>query len=324
MRATGRDYGGTLAMTSQQSLITDDTLRELWRAYGLGTITHITKPTIGSNSNLCFFVNDTFVAKFNIGNEGCPKFRCDQYAYTQLARQQLPVPDVLVHDETHLLTPYDVFIVTRLPGQSIVTSWRLLPEAKLNKLIYTAGQHLARVHSCTFPTFGRLREPKYASWAAFVRELVEVYLVPARRLNLLSTGMGECLERLLDCALEDLADIDRGSLVHRDFHYGNILHNDGRVSGLIDFEWALSGDPAYDFTYTHVRERDIPDSEALFSEGYQSVRAFDSLHDRRLFWYRLFLTLIDLVMHATAGSRQNVDDALESLRDLLHQAEQFE
>jgi Ser/Thr protein kinase RdoA (MazF antagonist) len=309
-------------MTSQQPLITDDTFRELWRAYGLGTIKQITKLT-SSKRNLCFFVNDTFVVKFNTKDDGSPKFRCDQYAYTHLARQQLPVPDILVLDETHLLTPYDVFIVTRLPGQSLVTSWRLLPEAQLNKLIYAAGQHLARVHSCTFPTFGRLREPKYASWAAFVREMVEIYLVPARQLNLLSPEMDERLERSLDRAMKDLADIDRGALVHRDFHYGNVLHNDGRISGLIDFEWALSGDPAYDFMLSHVRERDIPNSEAMFSEGYQSVRPFDRMHDRKLFWYRLFLTLIDVVMYANAGDRQTFDDAYESLRDLLHKAEQY-
>lgn len=323
MRATNHDYGGRLTMNPQQSLITDDTLRELWRAYGLGTITHITKPTSG-NRNLCFFVNDTFVARFNTRDEGSPKFRGEQYAYTHLTRQQLPVPDVLVLDETHRLTPYDVFIVTRLPGQALVTSWRHLPEAQLHKLIYTAGQHLARVHSCTFPTFGRLRDPRYASWAAFVRELVETYLVPARQLNLLSPEMDGRLECSLDRAMKDLADINCGSLVHRDFHYGNVLHNDGRISGLIDFEWALSGDPAYDFTLSHVRERNIPNSEALFSEGYQSVRAFDCMHERRLFWYRLFLTLIDVVMYANAGARQIFDDTLESLRDLLHRAEQYE
>ena len=43
-----------------------------------------------------------------------------------------------------------------------------------------------------------------------------------------------------------LAQVRSGALAHCDFHYENILQDGGRLSGLLDFEWAISGDPAYD------------------------------------------------------------------------------
>ncbi len=71
----------------------------------------------------------------------------------------------------------------------------------------------------------------------------------------------------------------QGVLIHSDYHYENILQRAGRLTGILDFEWALSGDPAYDFMNADVRERQIPGSEAAFRIGYHSLRSFDAEHE---------------------------------------------
>jgi hypothetical protein len=44
--------------------VTEDTIRAIWSAHQLGPVTHITKP-LGCVRNLCFFVNDSLVVRFN-------------------------------------------------------------------------------------------------------------------------------------------------------------------------------------------------------------------------------------------------------------------
>ena len=112
------------------------------------------------------------------------------------------------------------------------------------------------------------------------------------------------------------------ALVHCDFHYENILHVDGKLSGLLDFEWALAGDPAYDFMIGDVRERMVPSSEATLAAGYQSMRSFRPNHRQCVHWYRLFLQLEEAVTYQRTGDSQSAATALQRLRRLIDTAEQ--
>jgi aminoglycoside phosphotransferase (APT) family kinase protein len=110
--------------------------------------------------------------------------------------------------------------------------------------------------------------------------------------------------------------------VHCDFHYENILHIDGCLSGLLDFEWALAGDPTYDFMVSDVREGMVPDSEAALIAGYKSVRALGPNHQRHVHWYQLFLQLEEAVTYQRTGNTQSVRTALQRLRQLIDTVDQ--
>jgi aminoglycoside phosphotransferase (APT) family kinase protein len=42
-------------------------------------------------------------------------------------------------------------------------------------------------------------------------------------------------------------------IIHGDFHFGNVLHEKGTVTGILDFEWARGGDPEYDWRLIDTR-----------------------------------------------------------------------
>jgi Ser/Thr protein kinase RdoA (MazF antagonist) len=102
--------------------VTEDTIRAIWSAHRLGSVTHITR-LLGGVRNLCFYVNDSLVVRFNTQDRGSAKFQSERMAYDLLARQSLPVPQVLVLDDSHTITPYDLIITTRLPGQTLASNW---------------------------------------------------------------------------------------------------------------------------------------------------------------------------------------------------------
>jgi aminoglycoside phosphotransferase (APT) family kinase protein len=79
-------------------------------------------------------------------------------------------------------------------------------------------------------------------------------------------------------------------LVHFDLWDGNILLDDGRLSGIIDAERAFWGDPVAEFVSLTL----LHDLDAPLLEGYGRAR-FDAPARRRLTLYRVYLGLIMLV-----------------------------
>ncbi|MCU0515050.1 MAG: phosphotransferase, partial [Anaerolineae bacterium] len=84
-------------------------------------------------------------------------------------------------------------------------------------------------------------------------------------------------------------------LVHGDYNFENVLHEGGELTGILDFEWAKAGDPAWDFKLHEQWEDDCPGCRAPLYAGYASVRPPDETHFVRAAWYRLLMHLDDRV-----------------------------
>ena len=136
-------------------------------------------------------------------------------------------------------------------------------------------------------------------------------------MHLFDAALCAAIEHSLDRAMSDLACVTQPALIHCDFHYENVLHVDRRLSGLLDFEWALAGDPAYDFSIAHVRERMLPGSEATLIAGYQSVRPFDPGHERRLRCYEMIRQLERVVARQRLGDSTSAGILVKRLRQFV-------
>lgn len=303
--------------------ISPQAIRALWARLGLGPARAIV-PAAGGSRNACYFVDDELVVRFNTLDAHFRKFANERAAYDLLAGSGLPVPAVLALDESRAVVPYDFIVLTRLPGANLAESWRALAPEQLRGLEREAGACLARLHCHSFEAFGKLHAlPKrpFETWPSYVDDYVRRYLAPARQLALVDAATQARLERALAAAQGLFAQVRRGALVHCDFHYENILQQGGRLSGLLDFEWAISGDPAYDLETARTREAMISGSEAAFQEGYRSVRALDEDHERRIAIYRLFFRLESAVMHAREGDPERSRRALLRMHEQLARVE---
>jgi hypothetical protein len=68
----------------------------------------------------------------------------------------------------------------------------------------------------------------------------------ARHEELLDTTTTTRIEQLLVRFQPLMSVVTTGCLLHRDYHFENVLQQEGKVTGIIDFEWAMSGDPVFD------------------------------------------------------------------------------
>jgi Ser/Thr protein kinase RdoA (MazF antagonist) len=87
-----------------------------------------------------------------------------------------------------------------------------------------------------------------------------------------------------------MSAVTTGCLLHRDYHFENILQQEGKVTGIIDFEWAMSGDPVFDCRIDETLE-ECPGSVEPFYAGYASITPLTEHHRLKVDFCRLLLCL---------------------------------
>jgi Ser/Thr protein kinase RdoA (MazF antagonist) len=164
-----------------------------------------------------------------------------------------------------------------------------------------------------FDQFGLLFEiaagiPK-PDWSAFVAGFYQEYGQQAQELGYLPDGVLARIEAVMHKMQSLFAAIQQGTFVHGDYHSGNILQQEGQVTGVLDFEWAMSGDRSWDFRIDDELEMKSPGSKEAFYAGYTSRRSLPDDHWQRVSFYRIGLYLDYLATFAP-------DDETEAPRTL--------
>lgn len=132
---------------------------------------------------------------------------------------------------------------------------------------------LARLHTIRFPKHGIIKDRngfvdgKYASWKEYLMTQSHEWMNNLKESSQKIRNLFEKYElekNVNKLFLKDKLFICRHPrLIHGDMlNPGNILHEEGRVTGIIDFEWAIAGDPAWEFAYKRPEDLNVYYREA--------------------------------------------------------------
>jgi aminoglycoside phosphotransferase (APT) family kinase protein len=309
------------ATSSTERTITHSFIEHIWASHCLGHVATIARCDRGG-INPCFIVNDTAVIRFNTFTiKGAARFRNERRAYEALRGSGVPVPEVIALDLSRGIAPYDFIITSRMPGGPVIDAWAHLSRAARARVAFAAGEYLATIHTRTFGGFGALGSQRggggasagFSRWYDYVADYLDRYATLARDLNAIGpderTRMLAALVR--HRSLLDL--VTRGSLLHSDYHWENILQEHGHVTGVIDFEWALAGDPAWDFIVQDTWEQMCPGSRAHVYGGYTRHRPLAPDHARRVALYQLLLHVETVVDEARKGDAAGISAARDAM-----------
>jgi aminoglycoside phosphotransferase (APT) family kinase protein len=212
-------------------------------------------------------------------------------------RLSVPIPHVLLVDDTKSLMELNFIVMSKLDGDILLGLERTLPQAEVHSIYWQMGRLLREIHCIPIDAFGYIGPhgvwTPYASNQAYMsfqfgKKLTE--FVESGGASELADRLGAFVERrahLLDgCAA--------ARLCHYDFHGGNVLieRKDGslHVSGILDFENAIAGDPLMDIAKTlnyAVREDQTKRSGLL--AGYGTIERPD--WEETLALYRMYCVL---------------------------------
>jgi hygromycin-B 7''-O-kinase len=213
--------------------------------------------------------------------DGSRKMKTEVAVYRLLAERgsALPLPRVLAADDSATLLPQSFVVLTKLTGRPL----RLQPLGERDVLAVSreVGVTLRSLHEVTFEAFGELSTdgiPRgHRTNLDFMLARFEEGVSAFERLG----GAPRLVRRIVQEVEARRASLAGGAhavLCHNDGHDANVLVSPAgggwAVSGLLDFENALAGDPLFDLakTYFFSRRRSERVLAALV-EGYDGLDA---------------------------------------------------
>jgi aminoglycoside phosphotransferase (APT) family kinase protein len=204
------------------------------------------------------------------------------------ARTDLPVPAILSHDFGHRDIDRDYLLMEQLPGTPI-SGLANLTQRGFDAILRQVGQCLRQVHGLTGDRYGyvgehRPMEPQ-PDWASAFVVMWHTLLDDIERCAGYSPDEAVRMRRLLDRHVKVFDRPVSASLLHMDVWAENILADEaGRLTGLVDWDRALWGDPEIEFAvldYCGI-------SEPAFWEGYSAQRERSPESEVRRIFYLLY------------------------------------
>lgn len=216
-----------------------------------------------------------------------------------------------------------VFVQKKLPGENL--GQRVLRKEKIvdeffydNDELYLQhlNEILSNLHAIRFNKFGWLKiaegtlDGEYESWQDFILLESDIWLkniydnrergyrLTGNKLQEVKEILGKYYEINKELLKTEVSCFIHGDMINS----GNVLVKDGKVSGIIDFEWALAGDPAWEFAYS---------GNKMIDNYFDCCEKNGIKHDRKLFLEKIkFLKIPWLLwavnVHARGGELKKI------------------
>jgi aminoglycoside phosphotransferase (APT) family kinase protein len=244
---------------------------ELMAKHELGVIKSIHMDTEGW-VNPCFFVNDEYVIRFNARDPDLPKYQREKLIFDSLKGSEIPVPPLVILDSDKNAAKYDVLISKKTAGNNLESDWKDLKLKNRSKLANKAGKLLKDIHSREYNFFGEIASsgplPKTKTWYEYIKAKLNFLIIEARKAQVFCPKTEQLFIDKLSSTKSSIDLVSKASLIHMDFHFGNLIYERDEIVGVVDFEWAIAGDPLYDLMFWRNGNQIFPNSEESFFEGY--------------------------------------------------------
>lgn len=166
------------------------------------------------------------------------------------------------------------------------------------KLAFEIGVHHAKLHEVKMPEYGVEVKDGFQSldqnnWRLYIKNNFEKLKEPCK--EILDKELFEKCINHFERAFSVLPQPDGPCILHMDFRPGNILINENKVVGVIDFESARGGSSEIDFTKINRYVWEVnPRSRVRYTEGYSTIRPLIDLDTILPFYdfYDAFSTVV--------------------------------
>jgi aminoglycoside phosphotransferase (APT) family kinase protein len=192
--------------------------------------------------------------------------------------------------------------------------------ARLDPVIAkVCGHMLAKLHSIPVEGLGYFQKDgfekvPFENWWSFRQDLVFGSWTKAIEKRM-DPNVLKRIHNVFALYFENLKE-SQICFTHHDFRFGNILAENGNVSGVIDFESSRTGDPAYDFIKIHEAIGDHPELWESFLAGYSELRSLPDLN-KTIPYYQLDLNYGFLQWAVLRGDENLFQERLTKLLELI-------
>lgn len=212
------------------------------------------------------------------------------------------VAQVQYYDTSNTICDSHYFFMEALEGASFSSIMDSLTEEEKSTINYEIGQAERKISSIRGKEFGLLGDVAHSHERLynFVYRLISNVLSDAKKVGIEFGVSSEEILTLLKRYEYVFDKVKIPVLVHWDMWEGNVFVKDGHISGIIDWERAMWGEPFMDDRFRrHSRNKD-------FLRGY-GKEEFTADEMSRICWYDV---LLYLTMMTEGAYREYEDDGL--------------
>jgi aminoglycoside phosphotransferase (APT) family kinase protein len=220
-----------------------------------------------------------------------------EVAAMRLVRQRTaaPVPEIFCHNTARRFVNSDFYLMAFVEGVPLNKLRRELSSTEASAVDREIGHYLRQINEITGPAFGYFAHPQpfACSWRETFLAMVAGVLADGQAMDIALPLPYDVLIKRVAQAAPILDGVTEPRLVHWDLWDGNLFVNrtTKRITGIIDFERALWGDPLMEAVFAFVP----PAGLAALAEGYgHSLLDTPAQHCRRTL-YNIYLYLIMVI-----------------------------
>lgn len=195
------------------------------------------------------------------------------------------VADVQYYDSSNLICDGNYFFMEKIEGENfhcVKNRFTKDEVARINTEIGKISKELSNVQNTVFGFLGE--DNRYDSLYEFVKQMLKNLISDAEKRNIDILYGEQFYLSELEKEKHAFETVCYSSLVHWDMWEGNVFVKDGHVSGVIDWERALWGEPYMDDRFRmHNRCNH-------FLEGFGKT-TFEENEIKRMRWYNIILYL---------------------------------
>lgn len=273
-----------------------DFIQRVFEAHDLGPVESVRVPERGSVNGVAI-INEALVLRAADSHYAypTPRYLNEAEAYRVLARRGVPVPEVVLLDTSREIIDRDLLITTLLPGTPLIDAWEPFDEETRSRAAADAGRLLAGIHGVGQMAFGKLHGPHFTTWSEFVIDMLGREMMICLEAGVLDMVTAYRVQAAFEAHATRLDQVVSPALLHSDYNTENLLvDEEGRITGVLDMEWCLAGDPAWDFQIDYRWEATCPGMLMPFYAGYHNQRPRFPIDTNRARLYRVILQLESL------------------------------
>ncbi len=137
-------------------------------------------------------------------------------------------------------------LMEKVNGRKLSEDWMNFSEVQKENLMAQIAEQLRIFHSIKFDAYALPRPRQFDNWEMAIDSYTHFDDVDKTKLDAQTLENFESLEKFYKEHKSILRDSSEPVLVHNDLHFDNILHQDGVLTGIIDFDFARQAPRDYE------------------------------------------------------------------------------
>lgn len=213
--------------------------------------------------------------------------------------EHLPIPRIIASDDSCDLVSSEYFVMNCMSGQPYHQLKESMPAAERTMIEEQIGSYNRMLNEYRNDRYGYYFDEigGSSSWKDAFYGMISGVLADGRDADVELPVSYSKMERVIEQRLGVLDEVKEPRLIHWDLWDGNVFVKDGVVSGIIDFERALWGDPLMEYYFGRLGRTDG------FMHGYGITKLTDEEKQRR----KLYDLYLDLILVIECVYRQYTD-----------------